>query len=58
MILKGSLVSSDFLTFSAVDTILCVISGGLLYTVGASFNVGASQENSILRKRCNDPSQQ
>ena len=37
--------------FSTVDTTLCVISGGVPYTAGASFNVGASQENSVLGKR-------
>ena len=50
MILEGLGVSSDFKTFSVVDTTLCVISDGLPYSTEAFFNV-AFQENSLLSKR-------
>ena len=50
MTLEGSGVSSGFITFSAEDTIVCVISVGVPYTAVASFKVGACQENSVLSK--------
>lgn len=50
MTLEGSGVSSGFITFSAEDTIVCVINVGVPYTARASFKVGACQENSVLSK--------
>ena len=48
--IKGSGASPDFVASTAVDSMLCVSSGGVLYTAGECANVDASKENSIFSR--------